>query len=382
MLRNAVITGIGIILPQVQTMDDLWNLQANGGNRIEPLSDRIEGSRIDTRTIAARIPSRQSKKLDVFTKYALIATDEAIRDAGLELDDIDRDRCGVFVGNCFGGWQFTERELRNLYQNGPRSVSPFQATSWFPAAPQGQITIKYGLKGFSKTFMADRMSSLVSIAAAAKKVRDGELDVAIAGGTESTNTDMVRTGLEMVRDANGDSVDTSRFNLSEGSVFIIIEEEQAARRRNARIYARIAGYSSGNQPCAADVYPNDSNGRARVMREAIGNRPPEIVIADASGLSWSEKGESDAIGRIAPRAAIVRAKDAIGHAFGAEGALDVGLGCLMLHRQEMPPLSAAMIAQSPHRDTDSETEIHSILVNASAMGGGMASLVLEKGDIQ
>lgn len=373
MESNVVITGIGLILPQLHTTDELWNFQRDGKNRIIELSDKISGSLIHSDEMDSLIPQRQAQKLDVFTKYALIATEGAISDSGLNLDKTDKERCGVFVGNGFGGWRFTERELRNLYRHGPRLVSPFQATSWFPAAPQGQITIQYGLKGFSKTFMGDRMSSVSSIAAAANKVRSGILDVAIAGGTESTNTDIVRTGLEMVKTKNTETSEDSCFNLSEGAVFVLIEREEAAKCRNARIYAQIGDCSTVNNPCAADVYPKNLDSYIRVMREAVGTLSPDVILPDASGLPQCEASEQAAIAQIAPHSVVMRPKDRIGHLFGAEGALDISLACLMLYKERMLPLS----------ESDGEgnsKKMNSILVNASAMGGGIASLILRKGD--
>lgn len=123
MERNVVITGIGLVLPQIQSLEDLWNLQLDETARIEPLSDRVAGSRINPDEISKRLPPRLSKKLDVFTKYALIATEAALADADLDLDETDTERCGVFVGNCFGGWQFTEKELRNLHLAGNQLVA-------------------------------------------------------------------------------------------------------------------------------------------------------------------------------------------------------------------------------------------------------------------
>ncbi|OPH17411.1 hypothetical protein FE88_32230, partial [Azospirillum brasilense] len=162
MTRKAAITGIGVVLPDTNTVSELWDRQLVGGNAIRPLSERLWGSSVDEARADGCIPPRLANKLDAFTRYAMVAAQRAIDDAGLPMDKIDRERCGVFVGNAFGGWRFTETELRNLHCDGPRAVSPFQATSWFPAAPQGQITIHYGIKGFSKTYMADRASSLVS----------------------------------------------------------------------------------------------------------------------------------------------------------------------------------------------------------------------------
>lgn len=368
MERSAVITGIGVILPGIRTKEDLWASQSNSSCLFRQVSKNISGASIDPSEFKGEISGRTAIKIDVFTSYALIATQSAIADAGIDKEIIDRQRTGVFVGNCFGGWQFTERELRKLYLQGPRAVSPFQATSWFPTAPQGQITILHGLKGFSKTYMADRMSSLVSVAAAAAKIRSGIIDVAIAGGTESTNTGFIYAGLDFVPSAHGVDGSKHGFRISEGSTFLVLEEEEAARRRGARIYARIGAFSQANSPSKADRYTTDAHAFRRTMRSVIGNRQPEIVISDASGLDCVENAEREAIADIASKSIMARPKERIGHTFGAESAVDIAFGCLMLEKQQ----------QSPHF-IGQPVSIERIVINASAMGGGVASLIIEHG---
>ena len=114
-----------------------------------------------------------------------MASEFAIADAKLNLDAEDKERVGVFIGNVIGGWEFAEVELRDLYAAGLKEVSPYQATAWFPAAPQGQISIYYGLLGYSQTIIADSASGLVSIGSAYRAIQEGEADVILAGGSEA-----------------------------------------------------------------------------------------------------------------------------------------------------------------------------------------------------
>ncbi|MBB4285701.1 beta-ketoacyl synthase N-terminal-like domain-containing protein [Roseospira goensis] len=384
MTRDVVITGIGVVLPKTRTVEDLWaHGTAPGHGRaptVERLSPRLHGSRIDETVLDNALPPRLARKLDVFTVYALVATQSAIADAGLDLAAIDRTRCGAFVGNCFGGWRFTERELRHLHTQGPRSVSPFQATSWFPAAPQGQITIVHGLKGFSKTYMADRMSSLVSVAAAARQIRQGQLDVAIAGGAESTNTDFVRAALEHVAAANGEPAPhDSGFAVSEGAVFLILEDAAHARARGARVYARVQAFAMRNAPCGPDQYGTDPDTLQGTMRRVLGNMKADIVLPDASGLARVDACEQAALAAVCPGVPTLRPKDRYGHAFGAEGALDVAFASLMLHRQRSLPGTAPDDSAPPFAAPDATpATIERVLINACAMGGGAGSLVLTK----
>lgn len=380
MTREAVVTGIGLVLPNVTSADQLWKIAIEEVATRDDRSDEATPMTIDPSLISDALPTRLAKKLDAFTQYALIATQSALSDAGLNLDQYNRERCGVFVGNCFGGWRFTENELRRLHCEGPRAVSPFQATSWFPAAPQGQITIAHGIRGFSKTYMADRMSSLVSIAAAARLVRSGELDIAIAGGTESTNTDFVRAALGNIPALNGEgAASVSDFKISEGAVFLVIEEASHAQARGARIYSKIGAFAMRTSACPPDRYGTESNVLRSAMSQVLGNRQPTFVVPDASGLRRVDASEEAAITAICPDAQVLKPKRRLGHTFGAEGALDVAVASLMLQRQAVLPKAIDCREVTASRLHRIPKAIDSVIVNSSAMGGSSSSIMLEKG---
>ena len=382
MTRKAAITGIGVVLPDTQTLKQFWAQQLSATSPIRALSDRIWGSAIDKDKIDSHLSPRLAKKLDAFSRYALVATQRAIDDAALDLKWLDRERCGVFVGNCFGGWRFTETELRNLHGEGPRAVSPFQATSWFPAAPQGQITIYYGLKGFSKTYMADRASSLLSVASAARMIEQGKLDVAIAGGAESTNTDFVRAVIESIPEAKLPSSSDASFTMSEGAVFLILEDSERAVQRGAKIYAQVDGFAMNNAPCETDRYSVDPDPLIRSMRRALGNRQPGLVMPDASGLRGPDLAEAHALREVCVRTPVVIPKRKFGHSFGAEGAVDIAYASLMIHRQQVLPKSNG--AETAGRGSGKASQeavsarIDSVLINGCATGGSACSLLLSQ----
>lgn len=388
MKNVCVITGIGVVLPNTRSVDKLWNdclgRGAGGAN-----DDGMDGQAFVSEDLfEGCIPPRLSKKLDAFTRYALAATHFALEDAELALSDADKERCGVFVGNCFGGWRFTEHELRNLHCDGPRSVSPFQATSWFPAAPQGQISIHYGLKGYSKTFMADRASSLVSISAGAQQIRQGSLEVAIAGGTESTNTDFVKAALRRLKKDRESAEQAfspfapgyNGFAVSEGAVFLIMESERHARARGARVYGRVEDFVIRNSPCDTDEYGVDPVPFVQSMKRACNGETPDLALPDACGFGECDAAEARAISEVFEDVRITYPKARLKHLFGAEGALDVALSCLMLKRQQIlptfvdeiaPPLKSIQVAQEPV-----DARLDRILINGRASGGAVGSLVV------
>ncbi|CAB3800773.1 3-oxoacyl-[acyl-carrier-protein] synthase 2 [Paraburkholderia caffeinitolerans] len=377
-MKNAVVTGIGVLLPAIDSLEALWNSQLTDCAQPRRLANGLYGSEIVPSAINGRLSPRLSNKLDAFTRYALVATESALGDAGLVLDEIDRTRCGVFVGNSFGGWQFTETQLRNLHCEGPRAVSPFQATSWFPAAPQGQITILHGIKGHSKTYMADRASSLLSVAAGARQIQLGQLDVAIAGGTESTNTQFVRLALASLAARDGDR-GPEAFRIAEGAVFLVLEEQGRALSRGARIYAKIGRSAMFNAPCDGDRYSDDPELMKSVMRKACAEDIPDVIMPDACGLIDPDRAERQALHDTFKRVPTVVPKARTGHTFGAEGALDIAFACLMLDRGRTLPRCpvATSFDACPGTDLPGQGVVPKrILVNARATGGAACSLML------
>jgi 3-oxoacyl-(acyl-carrier-protein) synthase len=131
---------------------------------------------------------RLLKKIDLFSHMALVASEMALEDAKMDIRQEDPNMVGIFLGNALGGWLYAETELRDLYIEGREGVSPYMASAWFPAAPQGQVSIYYGIKGFSKTVVADRASSLMAIGYARDTLVKGKLHMILAGGTEAPVT--------------------------------------------------------------------------------------------------------------------------------------------------------------------------------------------------
>jgi 3-oxoacyl-(acyl-carrier-protein) synthase len=386
MSRSVVITGIGVVLPGARTVEDIWAYQQADRSLISPLSDTLRGTIVDEDTIEGVLSPRLSKKLDSFTRYALVATQRAIEDADLNMAEVDKARCGVFVGNSFGGWRFTEVELRHLHQEGPRMVSPFQATSWFPAAPQGQITILHQIKGFSKTYMADRASSLVSVGSAAAMVAQRHLDVAIAGGTESTNTDFIKAALSPFGGYGADAPwptsippEAYGFLVSEGAVFLILENRDRAEARGAAIYGEVRGCATRNAPCPPDHYAADPSSVARAMTAALAGATPDLVLPDACGTAEADGAEVAALAEVCPTAGTLAPKMKYGHTFGAEGALDIAHACLMFRKgRTLPaPYTPRAAATAPDRP---EGPVRSVLINGRSLGGAVSSLFLSKGD--
>ncbi|MCM8819887.1 MAG: beta-ketoacyl-[acyl-carrier-protein] synthase family protein [Candidatus Omnitrophica bacterium] len=258
-MLEVAITGLGVVSPCGLKKETFWANLKKCQSYIDEIK-RFDASLYPSRIAGqvhqldaySSISSRLIKRIDVFSHMALVASEQALSDANLDLNSIDKERVGVFMGNALGGWLFAETELRDLYIEGREGISPYMASAWFPAAPQGQITIYYGFKGYSKTVVADRASSALAIWYGAKAIRDKRIDFALAGGMEAPITpyallcantygSLSKNNLKPKEAYRPFDLYRDGFVLGEGSGVVILEDKQTALARNKNIYAFIRG---------------------------------------------------------------------------------------------------------------------------------------------
>ena len=169
-MEKIAITGIGVVSPSGIGKRQFWANIKSGRSFIKKIT-RFDAAKypahiagqIDDLEKYSHISERLLKKIDAFSHMALVASELALQDAGIDIKNEDPNLVGIFLGNAIGGWLYAETELRDLYLEGREGVSPYMASAWFPAAPQGQVSIYYGIKGFSKTVVSDRASSLMAL---------------------------------------------------------------------------------------------------------------------------------------------------------------------------------------------------------------------------
>jgi 3-oxoacyl-[acyl-carrier-protein] synthase II len=249
MMRRIAITGVGALSPYGNALAEIC------AGATQPL-DRF--ALVKGPDSARFINARRKRKLDRFTVLGLCAAGMALEDSKLTASGIAPERIGIFVGNCLGGWSFTEPELRRLHTQGVGGMSPYVATAWFPAAVQGQISLDYGIKGHSKTFSHD-VAGLTALGQAMRAIANGRVDAAVCGATESLDSDYLRAVL-----ASG-----SGAKYAEGAAFLTLERLDRATARGARVYAELAGYTerfagdqSEQRACAhrtvREAMPSDS----------------------------------------------------------------------------------------------------------------------------
>ena len=401
---RAVITGVGVVSPAGRKLDEFFDNVISGTGFLKEI-DRFDASRYPSRHAgiirqldAEEVFSkRMLKKLDRFSHMALLAADDAINDSGIDIESEDKERIGIILGNALGGWAFAEEELRDLHRLGVREVSPYQATAWFPAAPQGQISINYGLKGFGKTIISDLASSHLAINYAARAIMSGRADVVLAGGTEAPVSPYAllccNTSGELSLTGNYKPFDRSRdgYIIGEGSAILMVEELERALKRGARIYAEITGFGHTSDGISPTGHDPEGKGIARAMNAAIDGAGInadniQFILPAATGGMNSDEGEARAMNNIFGKSlnasiSVGVPKTLFGNLLGASGAADTAIACLAMERGIVPITMGCIDPETGWRWAKDYgvavfREIENVMVNSIGRGGVNASLVL------
>lgn len=409
MIRKIAITGLGVVAPPGIGRRQFWaNIKA-GRSFVKKIT-RFEASlypshiagQIDELERYSHLNERLLKKIDVFSHMALIAAELGLKDAGIDIKKEDPNLVGIFLGNALGGWLYAETELRDLYIEGRNGVSPYLASAWFPAAPQGQVSIYYGIKGFSKTIVADRASSLLAIGYARKTLLKEKLDLILAGGMEAPVTPYALLccntygGLSK-NNANPESAyrpfDRKRdgFVIGEGAGIVVMESLERAKLRGVPVLACISGY--GTTCDGKDRILPDPSGEqlARAIRIALTEaclNPEEIDYISLDGLAvdvW-DTSEVNALksvfGKRLQKIPASCIKSMFGNLLGASGVLDlIGTILAMEHRLIPPTIN---LDEPVRCDLNfithkaKEHDIHKALVISRGRGGINSVLIVEK----
>jgi len=410
MEERVAITGIGIVSSAGLKKETFWANLKNARSFVDEIK-RFDVSKYSSRIAAcvqdldvySHLNSRLLKKIDVFSHMALVASEQAIKDASLDLEKIDKSRVGVFMGNALGGWLFAETELRDLYLEGRDGISPYMASAWFPAAPQGQITIYYGFKGYSKTLVADKASSALAIWYGAKATKEKKIDWCLAGGMEAPITPYALLCANTYGSLSKNNLNPKSayrpfdlyrdgFALGEGSAVVMLEREKDALRRGATIYGFIKGIG----------FSFDGVHR---MRYSLDTTPLEFTLQDClEECGWQKQnidyicldGEATILGDILEAKALKNffgdklkgislssPKSMFGNLLGAQTALDLVATLLsMQHNLVLPTINFE--EKDPLCDIDAtfnkaqEREIKKALIIARGRGGINVVLGVEK----
>ena len=407
--RRVVITGLGIVSPVGNTVEEAWNSITAGKSGVKPMT-RLNPDDYPAK-VAAEIrdfdpeqcvEKKEARKMDRFTQFAVAAAKMAVADAKLEITDENAPRIGVWVGSGIGGMETFESQYKTFLERGYRRVSPFFVPMMIPDMAAGQVSIYLGAKGVNSCTVTACATGTNSIGDAFKVIQRGDADAMISGGTEAPITQMSVAGFcaNTALSNNPDPATASRpfdsgrdgFVIGEGAGIVVLEELEHAKARGAHIYAEIVGYGSTGDAHHITAPAPDGEGGARAMKMAIddaGLAPSDIDYINAHGTStpYNDKFETAAIktvfGDHAEKLAISSTKSMTGHLLGAAGGVEAIFTALAIENDVIPP-TINLENPDPECDLDyvpnkaRKAEVRAAMSNSLGFGGHNATIVLKQ----
>jgi 3-oxoacyl-[acyl-carrier-protein] synthase II len=409
MKRRVAVTGLGIISPCGNHIDDFsLNLMAgkSGVRRISSADSSLLSVKIAAEVDFDPLDyftKRQVSHLDRVNQFALAAASQAWKDSKLSLDVKEKERAGVYVGSAMGGGNSIEDLYDRLFRQHADRVKPLTVPMIMNSASASHVSMEYGFLGPSLTLSSACASSANAIGEAFRQIRDGYVDVTLAGGSEAFLTYGGFRSWEALRvlaaeDPEDPSKSCKPFSqnrtgivMGEGSAMVVLEEMEAAVRRGATIYAELMGYGSTSD--AGHITRPSLEGQARAMAEALKDArllPEDIDYINAHGTAtqWNDLLETQAIRKVfgdhARNVLISSTKSMHGHAMGAAGAIEFVASLLAIKNQAVPP-TINLDRPDPECDLDyvpnmgrTGVKVDIVMSNAFAFGGSNAVLIAGK----
>lgn len=351
--------------------------------------------------VSAYVPPKEARRMDTFIHYGIAASVQALKDAGLEVTDANRDRIGCMVGSGIGGLPMIEDNCRELASRGARRISPFLIPGSIINMVSGNLSIMLGLRGPNLAVVTACTTGLHSIGLAGRLIEHGDADVMVAGGAEATVSPLGIGGFDSMKalsTRNDDPATASRpwdrdrdgFVMGEGAGVLVLEAYERARQRGARIYAELVGFGM-----SADAYhmtAPDMDGPRRCMIEALrsaGVNADQVDYLNAHGTSTplgdinETRAIRAALGAAAGRVVVNSTKSMTGHLLGGAGGIESVITVLAVHHQLSPP-TINIFNQDPECDLDycanaaREMKIEVALKNSFGFGGTNGTLVFRR----
>lgn len=409
MKKRIVITGIGLVTPYGVGKDIFWEGLISGKNAIDYLTtvDTTDspvkvGGEVKDFDPEGLLGKKEARKMDRFTQFAVVAGIEAIKDAGLNFDKVDRERVGVIVGSGIGGIHILEQQHSLLLERGPDRISPFFIPMLISNMASAYLSIMFGLKGISFSVNTACATGATAIGEAFKAIQLGECDIVITGGTDSAITPLSIAGFANMKalSTRNDPTKASRpfdaerdgFVIAEGAGIMVIEDLESARSRGANVYAEIVGIGSTSDAYHLTAPEPEGRLQARAMELALiygGINKEDVDYINAHGTSTplNDVVETKAIktlfGDLAYKIPISSNKSMIGHTLGAAGAIELIATALTIKEGIIPP-TINYEHPDPECDLDyvpnvkREKEVRVALSNSFGFGGHNVSIALKK----
>jgi 3-oxoacyl-[acyl-carrier-protein] synthase II len=409
-VRRVVVTGLGMITPLGNTVEETWSSVLSGKSGAAPITHfDVSGyttqfaAAVKNLVISDYLSEKEARKIDPFIQYGIIAGMQAMQDSGIEVTEAIATRFGLVVGSGIGGLGTIESTALNLENRGPRRISPFFVPGSIINMIAGNLSIQYGLKGPNLAVSTACTTGTHAIGLAARSIQHGEADLMLAGGAEMPITPLGLGGFAASRalsTRNKDPEAASRpwdkgrdgFVLGDGAGILLLEEYQHAKDRGAKIYAEFAGFGMSGDSHHITLPPEDGSGASLAMANALrdaGMNPEEVQYINAHGTSTlaGDLAECRAVkkvfGNVVDQLAVSSTKSMIGHLLGASGAVEAIFTILSIRDQVAPPTinlddpdDECDINLVPHQSQ--QIRIDGALSNSFGFGGTNGSVVFKR----
>ena len=407
---KVVITGIGAVAPNGNNVNEFWTNLTNGISGIGPITyfdssnhrvkiaGELNGFQPDS-----ILEPKEIRKLDPFSIYALVATQEAISMSGLDSESLNPDRIGVTIGTGVGGIQTLEDQQRVIEQKGARRVSPQFVPKMIANIAGGHLSIRWGLRGPNQTVTSACASATDAIGMAMRLILSGDADAMVTGGTEASVTALTIAGFANMKALSQSNEiperasrpfdkDRDGFVLGEGSGMLVIERESHAKNRGAHILAELAGYGSTDDAFHITQPSKGGSGALKAMERAItdaGLNIDDIDYINAHGTStpYNDKNESAAITELfknhCEKLKVSSTKSMTGHLLGAAGGIEAVASVKAILEQTLPP-TINYDTPDPECALDyvpniaQSSNVNSVLSNTFGFGGHNAVICIRK----
>lgn len=408
--RRVVVTGMGMVSPVGNSVDQSWQSVIAGESGIGPITS-FDASAFSTHfagevkdlDLETYLSKKDARKMDKFIQFGMVAGIQAIEDAGLSVDDNNAPRIGVAIGAGMGGLGLIEANHDQLVKSGPRRLSPFFVPATIINMISGNLSIRYGFQGPNISIVTACTTGVHNLGHAARMIAYGDADVMVAGGAEAATTPLGLGGFAAAKalsTRNDDPQKASRpwdrdrdgFVMGEGAGVMVLEEYEHAVARGAKIYAELSGFGMSGDAYHMTSPPAEGTGAAAAMANAIndaGMSPDQVGYINAHGTSTNagDKAETAAVksifGDYAYQVPVSSTKSMTGHLLGAAGSVEAIFTVKALGDQILPP---TMNLDNPDEGCDldyvpGKARSHSFehaLCNSFGFGGTNGSLLFSK----
>jgi len=413
--RRVVLTGVGAVTPVGNNVEDFWNALISGKTGVarltafdpSPFNSHIAAEVKDYDATQYMNP-KQERRLDRFVKYAIGAAKMAVKDSGLDLEKIVREKAGVYIGSGIGGLHTVEAEHEKYLMTGDEhkaasKISPFLIPMLIVNMASGIVSIELGFKGPNSAAVTACATASHSIGDAFKIIQREEADIMVAGGSEADITKMGFGGfcaLKALSTCNDTPEKASRpfdkerdgFIMGEGAAVVVLEELEHAKKRGAQIYCEMVGYGMSGDAYHMTAPDPSGDGAVRCMKSSLedaGLSPEDVDYINAHGTSTplNDKMETAAIktvfGDYAYKLPVSSTKGVTGHLLGAAGAAEL-IACVKAMENSVIPPTINYEHPDPECDLDyvpnqaREAEVNVAISNSLGFGGHNATLVVKK----